>query len=505
VANDEVKHVFVSYVREDAVQVDRLCDALEVAQIPYWRDRNSLDPGDQWRRKIRDAIRSGALVFLACFSEQSRAKRKSYMNEELVLAAEEFRQLAPGATWLIPVRFDDGDLPDLDLGAGRALSDLNYADLFGEKYATEAIKLITTIGRTMGIAGPNAATMRASVEEVGTAERPATFRRMTKEMIVDPARRIELDDLVSEETQRVLSSMQDEEQFPIQRPNPGAAEPLEDRVLRCVRLATSYWLLVEPLCSSLQVAARWADEQSIAPWVSALTDIAAEAMKLKGGNSDLLALRHVPAFVATFTSALAASGQARWDNIKSLLVDVTFPDEYNGISRALVQVEHSWVPFEDWRDLVPNVLARAASDGKEPSEAFVELVDGQNFRYHTPVADWLHAILRSQFSDQYRDAARYDDAFDRTEVILGLISQDLSNVQAQASGRWVADSGWYGRSTWRSRRKAGALDVIGSEIESQGTSWAPLRADLFGGDPNRVAAALDKYKAGFNERAQRFF
>jgi hypothetical protein len=94
-SDDEAKHVFISYVREDSDKVDGLCAVLEAAGIPYWRDRKDLGPGDAWRAKIRSAIRSGALVFLACFSDNSRAKDKSYMNEELTLAAEEFRQMPP--------------------------------------------------------------------------------------------------------------------------------------------------------------------------------------------------------------------------------------------------------------------------------------------------------------------------------------------------------------------------------------------------------------------------
>ena len=147
VLSEESKHVFVSYVREDIAQVDQLCALLNVAQIPYWRDRTSLAPGDQWKEKVRSAIRSGTIVFLACFSSQSRAKAKSYMNEEISLAVKEFRKLPPAVTWLIPVRFDDGDIPEWNLGAGRTLGDLNYADLHGEKYAIEATKLTTAINR----------------------------------------------------------------------------------------------------------------------------------------------------------------------------------------------------------------------------------------------------------------------------------------------------------------------------------------------------------------------
>lgn len=93
---DQGKHVFLSYVSEDSGRVDELCTILEAAGIPYWRDRKDLWPGDQWRTVIRTAIQSGSLVFLACFSEQSRARAKSYQNEELNLAVEEMRQMPPG-------------------------------------------------------------------------------------------------------------------------------------------------------------------------------------------------------------------------------------------------------------------------------------------------------------------------------------------------------------------------------------------------------------------------
>ncbi len=203
--DSEAKHVFVSYVREDSSEVDGLCGVLEAAGIPYWRDRKDLGPGDAWRAKIRSAIRGGSLVFLACFSDNSRAKEKSYMNEELTLAIEEYRQMPPGRTWLIPVRFDAGNVPQWDLGAGRVLSDLNYSDLFGKDHMAHVASLVTTINRLLGETRPDAATALAAVEQAGAANRVDLMKRLTKEMLLEPSRRIELDYLVSQEVQRVLT------------------------------------------------------------------------------------------------------------------------------------------------------------------------------------------------------------------------------------------------------------------------------------------------------------
>jgi len=165
VADDLVQHVFVSYVREDSEAVDRLCEVLTAAGIPYWRDRTSLAPGDAWKAKIREAIRSGSLVFLACFSDNSRAKAKSYMNEELTLAVEEFRQMPPGRTWLIPVRLDDGPIPEWDLGAGRTFDDINYVDFFGQQVPTQSASLAITISRIMGNQGSDPVVARAAVSD----------------------------------------------------------------------------------------------------------------------------------------------------------------------------------------------------------------------------------------------------------------------------------------------------------------------------------------------------
>lgn len=137
--------VFISYAREDRDRVDRLQRKLVAARIPVWRDTANLWPGEDWRIKIRRAITDDALAFLACFSTRSLAREKGYQNEELLLAIEQHRQRQPDIPWLIPVRFDDCALPDLDLGPGRTLNSFHAADLFGQRVAEGTARLISTI------------------------------------------------------------------------------------------------------------------------------------------------------------------------------------------------------------------------------------------------------------------------------------------------------------------------------------------------------------------------
>ena len=51
--DQEDRHVFISYVRENQKQVDRLCQDLENHGVNVWLDRNSIKPGNRWKDAIR--------------------------------------------------------------------------------------------------------------------------------------------------------------------------------------------------------------------------------------------------------------------------------------------------------------------------------------------------------------------------------------------------------------------------------------------------------------------
>jgi hypothetical protein len=52
-------------------------------------------------------------------------------------------------SWLIPVRLDDCEVPDLDIGAGRTLRSLDSADLFGERRSAELSRLVDAVTRIL--------------------------------------------------------------------------------------------------------------------------------------------------------------------------------------------------------------------------------------------------------------------------------------------------------------------------------------------------------------------
>lgn len=501
-SQDQGKHVFVSYVREDNAEVDKLCAVLEAAGIPYWRDRKSLGPGDAWKAKIREAIRGGSLVFLACFSGNSRAKERSHMNEELTLAVEEYRKMPPGRTWLIPVRFDAGDVPEWDLGAGRTLSDLNYSDLFGEVYAAQAASLVTTVHAVMGAKKLGPAAALEAVEQATSADRADLLKKLTKEMLVDPTRRIELDDLVSQEVQRILKVISD----------PGrVAGPLvgtgDEQVVRLATEAQELLDFTKPFCSSLQVAARWGAPDTLAPWSNGIRAFVQTASKIQGGVQGLLELRHVPGMVSIMTAGVACVASRRWDNLKALVVDSSIRDRNGSKPLGLLEATNPYKPF-DHQDWTTNTLARAAASGKPFAETLEGLTEHHIQKFYTPVAEWLFVLLRSLFVDQLPDEDAYAAEFDRAEVVLGVLAQDAVNIRIAAlpPGKGWGRSQWFGRSTWRAvHQQSNPVEDLQHELATQGALWGPLRAQLFGAEPDRAQAALDKYADDFAQIASRRF
>ncbi len=70
------EEVFISYVRENSADIDRICNALLKNDIEYWIDREKIEPGKIWKQAIRNAINRGAF-FLACFSKNTVKKKRT--------------------------------------------------------------------------------------------------------------------------------------------------------------------------------------------------------------------------------------------------------------------------------------------------------------------------------------------------------------------------------------------------------------------------------------------
>jgi TIR domain-containing protein len=123
-----MSHIFISYVREDQSLVDKLAADLTAKGALIWLDRDSINPGQIWQDAIREGIEQGNF-FLACFSTSSVGKRKSVMNEELLIAVSELRKMPYGAVWFIPVLLDECVVPRIPIAPSLTLQDLQWVSL----------------------------------------------------------------------------------------------------------------------------------------------------------------------------------------------------------------------------------------------------------------------------------------------------------------------------------------------------------------------------------------
>lgn len=139
-----MKHVFISYMKEDSQSVKSIASDLRRNGIYVWLDRDELRPGQRWAVAIRKAIQDGAF-YIACFSRAYTNRSKSYMNEELTLAIEELRQRPTDTSWFIPVLLDNCEVPDRNIGAGETLRSIQWVKLY-EDY-TEGIQRILSVIR----------------------------------------------------------------------------------------------------------------------------------------------------------------------------------------------------------------------------------------------------------------------------------------------------------------------------------------------------------------------
>jgi hypothetical protein len=106
---------------------------------------HQIKPGQRWQKAIEDAIRSGAF-FIACFSEAYTARTRSYMNEELSIAIEEVRLRPEEASWFIPLRLDDCEIPNRRIGPTSSVRSFQRLDMFPDwtksiERLVEAIRL----------------------------------------------------------------------------------------------------------------------------------------------------------------------------------------------------------------------------------------------------------------------------------------------------------------------------------------------------------------------------
>jgi len=154
---DVKQKIFISYVREHNREVAKIAKILEKFNIEVWLDINKIKPGSRWQDSIRKGISEGDF-FLACFSPEYNNRSKTYMNEELLLAIDELRQMPDERTWFIPVKLAPCEIPDRNIGAGETLRSIQWVELY-KNWREGILSIISVIS-------PNSARIHKLIEEL---------------------------------------------------------------------------------------------------------------------------------------------------------------------------------------------------------------------------------------------------------------------------------------------------------------------------------------------------
>ena len=189
------RRIFLAHANENKPQILQLYAALKDSGFEPWLDEKELVPGRLWKEEIPKAIR-GAGVFLACLSSRS-VEKIGYVQNEFRLALSAYAERPPGSIYLVPVRLDDCQVPDLQIpDRGLSLRDIHWADLWQKDGLDRLISALPDALRAGAVDEVSAkeATTQSSAVSTGQEREPlSVFRDIDApwcpEMVVIPAGR----------------------------------------------------------------------------------------------------------------------------------------------------------------------------------------------------------------------------------------------------------------------------------------------------------------------------
>lgn len=285
-----------------------------------------------------------------------------------------------------------------------------------------------------------------------------------KRYLVDERHRIQLRDMVNEETEKLFSELTDEK-FPVQgnsfNNNDEFSSALHDRVKR-------YEALASVLLAIFTTGCYWDDSRYQDVWVNALERIA----NPEGSNSGTLAwinLRSYPGLFLLYGGGIAALAAERYDTFRALLVDVNIRESGNRDKKPLVL------------SLYPESVLR---------KDLAQLLPGME-RHYVPLSDYLFDVLRDPLRELLPQDSLYQETFDRFEYLSSLVYIDIGQGD-EITRFWapIGCFGWRGRHSYPIGTIMGEVDV---EVENSGIDWPVLKAGLFRGSVDRFRAVKDGF------------
>jgi hypothetical protein len=282
-----------------------------------------------------------------------------------------------------------------------------------------------------------------------------------KRYLSEPKYRIALDDLVSNEVERVVTATS------------GAAFDVNSRDMSgpsVLARLTSYEAASATLIRMAFVAGQWSESAQLIPWVKALAKLSMGGQQ--NGVILWLGLQRYPATLLLYSFGLGAVAAEQWSSLHALF-STTVAREHREDKRA-VEV------------LPPFVLLERGGDA-------MKVLPGRE-RAYTPLQNHLEALLWPLFSSQFPSEAAFHLAFDRFEILMAL-SYALPAVEND--DRYWTVPGSYG---WRYMNRERIISEIRNGLETLGDG-SPLVTSRLAGS---TAATALKNLSALEELVSRF-
>ena len=475
-------HVFLSYIREDKAHVDRLQATLEAAGFTVWRDKNQLFPGDNWELKIRQAIQGGTLVFVACFSNAHQTKERSYQREELALAAGEYRLRPLDTSWLMTVRFDECEIPPVDLGNGRSLErTIHRADLFGDTENQETARLVMAINRVMEAS--TGVPSETVLEAVASAQRADdTSLERLRDLLRNPNLVMDYDDYLTGKRRPVLEALSNRERFPIGGPG-GAIDP--QFVFAWMARMHDYEAVIADLLEPLKLIGAYGQPSHEDQLTKTIAALGQESTQDSGLN--VFRWAHVyPTVLLTYVCALSAGTKRNYSVLRAATSDAVIKTLNSRAPFIATAGARTVVGDFKW---IGSLLCKEDENVTVDADLINAIASGRIGAHYTPISDHIHSLLAPLFVDQFSSDDDYTQAFDRAEVLLDAIAADA----AETTPNFYGGREGYGRYTHRYRHMDNPIEkTVLAEATAAGAAWTPLLGGLFGASHDRAIAALQE-------------
>ena len=105
------RRVFLCHASEDKAYVRWVYDELVRAGFDAWLDEKNLLPGQNWEYEIPRALRASAAVIV--FLSRTSVSKRGYVQREFRLAFDALQEIPQGQIFVIPVKLDDCDVPEM--------------------------------------------------------------------------------------------------------------------------------------------------------------------------------------------------------------------------------------------------------------------------------------------------------------------------------------------------------------------------------------------------------